>query len=135
MMRCFLGLMMILLLAATVNAAEPQIDYANTQLADPVKERKAKTLMETIRCVVCQGQSIADSNAGLALDMRGVIRERINAGEEPEVVRNWLIERYGQWVSFKPQFEPATALLWVAPIMILLIGLFLARGRFRRRKE
>ena len=114
---------------------QSQIDYANTQLANPMQERKAKALMETIRCVVCQGQSIADSNAGLASDMRGLIRERIAAGEEPEAVRSWLIEHYGQWVSFKPLFEPATALLWLAPLGALVIGLLLAHGRLRWKKS
>lgn len=135
MMRGLLALIMISATTVAAGAASPAIDYANTQLADPAQERKAKALMETIRCVVCQGQSIADSNAGLALDMRALIRERIESGEEPEAVRAWLIEHYGPWVSFKPLFEPATALLWIAPLLALAIGLLLARGRFRRKRE
>ena len=80
-----------------------QSNYNNVQLPDPEQERKAVELMETIRCVVCQGQSITGSNADLAADMRGMIRERIAAGEKPEDIRNWLIQNYGDWVSFKPQ--------------------------------
>ncbi len=134
MIRGFFFAILMLAMAAAADAANPAIDYANTQLANPIQERKAKALMETIRCVVCQGQSIADSNAALALDMRAIIRERIESGEEPEAVRAWLIEHYGPWVSFKPPFQPATALLWIAPILAIAMGLFLARGRFRRKK-
>lgn len=134
MIRGLLVAIAIFVTATATHAANPEVDYANTQLADPGQERKAKALMETIRCVVCQGQSIADSNAGLALDMRAAIRERIESGEEPEAVRSWLIEHYGPWVSFKPLFEPTTALLWLTPIFALAIGIFLARGRFRRKK-
>lgn len=135
MIRRFMLSIAALFFATGAAPIQSQIDYANTQLANPMQERKAKALMETIRCVVCQGQSIADSNAGLASDMRGLIRERIAAGEEPEAVRSWLIEHYGQWVSFKPLFEPATALLWLAPLGALVIGLLLARGRLRWKKS
>ncbi len=107
--------------------------YNSVQLPDPAQERAAQALMETIRCVVCQGQSIADSNADLAADMRGLIRERIAAGEKPESIRAWLIEHYGDWVSFKPQFKGNSAPLWLVPILAFLIGAFLMRGRFKRR--
>jgi len=107
----------------------PPARYANVQLADPQKEREARALMETIRCLVCQGQSIADSDAEMAGDMRSLIRERIAAGEDPEAIRAWLISRYGQWVSY----TPSSPLLWALPFLLLLAGLWLARGRFRRR--
>jgi cytochrome c-type biogenesis protein CcmH len=64
--------------------------------------------------------------------MRSLVRERLAAGEEPEAIRRWLVERYGNWVSYKPPVEPATWPLWGAPPLILLLGLWLARGRFRR---
>jgi cytochrome c-type biogenesis protein CcmH len=113
----------------------PPARYANVQLADPNKERQAKALMETVRCLVCQGQSIADSNAEMAGDMRSLIRERIEAGESPESIRAWLISRYGDWVTYTPELEAATWPLWAAPIVLLLGGLWLARGRFRRRRR
>jgi cytochrome c-type biogenesis protein CcmH len=119
-----------LLVPATVLA---QSNHNNVQLANPQQERAAKALMETIRCVVCQGQSIADSNADLAADMRGLIRERIAAGEKPEAIRAWLIAHYGEWVSFKPQLEAASAPLWLVPLGALVAGAFLMRGRFKRR--
>jgi len=113
----------------------PPARYANVQLADPRQERQAKALMETIRCLVCQGQSIADSNAEMAGDMRSLIRERIAAGESPESIRSWLVSRYGEWVTYTPELEPATWPLWAAPVVLLLGGLWLARGRFRRKRR
>lgn len=109
--------------------------YANTALADPSKEKAAKDLMESVRCLVCQGQSIADSDADMAGDMRSLIRKKIAAGEQPETIRAYLINSYGDWVSYKPVFDRATAPLWIAPILFLVAGLWLARGRFRRRKR
>ena len=130
-----------LLLLLACLAAEPALAqsnlpaarYANTQLEDPRQEAKAKALMETLRCLVCQGQSIADSDADMAGDMRSLVRERIAAGESPDAIRAWLIERYGEWVSYKPPVEPLTWPLWAAPLLLLAAGAWLARGRFRRR--
>lgn len=119
---------------AVADSLLPPAEYAYTQLPDPEQEEKALALMETLRCLVCQGQSIADSDAEMAGDMRALVRQRIAAGEEPEAIRAWLIERYGNWVSYAPPLEPVTWPLWVAPILLLAVGLWLARGRFRRRK-
>jgi cytochrome c-type biogenesis protein CcmH len=113
----------------------PPARYANSQLEDPRQEARAKALMETLRCLVCQGQSIADSDADMAGDMRALVRERIAAGESPEAIRAWLIERYGDWVSYKPPVEPLTWPLWAAPLLLVAAGAWLARGRFRRRKR
>ena len=127
---------LLALLAAPVFAQSslPPARYAYTQLEDPRQEAQARALMETLRCLVCQGQSIADSDADMAGDMRALVRERIAAGEEPEAVRAWLIDRYGNWVSYKPPVEPLTWPLWAAPILLLAAGAWIARGRFRRRK-
>lgn len=132
------GLALILLLLAGAPALAdsmmPPAYYSYTQLPDPKQEAKAAALMETIRCLVCQGQSIADSDAELAGDMRALVRQRIAAGEKPEDIRKWLISRYGEWVSYNPPVEPLTWPLWGAPILLILVGLWLARGRFRRRR-
>jgi len=127
-----------LLLASTPARADssmPKAHYADTQLADPKKEAAAHALMESVRCLVCQGQSIADSDAELAADMRAMIRKRVEAGEKPEAIRAWLIERYGDWVSYKPVLDAATAPLWIAPFLLIAAGLWLARGRFRKRRS
>jgi len=118
---------------AFAQSALPPSRYAYTQLADPRQEAQAKALMETLRCLVCQGQSIADSDADMAGDMRALVRERIAAGEAPESIRAWLVDRYGAWVSYKPPVEPITWPLWAAPVLLVGLGLYLARGRFRRK--
>ncbi len=118
---------------ALADSSLPPAALADTQLPDPRQERQAKALMETIRCLVCQGQSIADSDAEMAGDMRALIRRRIQAGEAPESIRAWLVARYGNWVSYDPPLEPATWPLWGLPALLILAGLWLARGRFKRR--
>jgi cytochrome c-type biogenesis protein CcmH len=131
------ALLFILLLAfaapAFADSALPPAALANTQLPDPRQERQARALMEEIRCLVCQGQSIADSDAEMAGDMRALIRSRIQRGESPEQIRAWLIQRYGNWVSYDPPLDPVTWPLWALPILLILAGLWLARGRFKRR--
>ncbi|MDP9086895.1 MAG: cytochrome c-type biogenesis protein CcmH [Pseudomonadota bacterium] len=111
----------------------PQPRWANEQLPDPRQEAEARALMGTLRCLVCQGQSIADSNADLAASMRAMVRTQVAAGKKPEEIRAWLIQRYGNWVSFAPAVTALTWPLWAAPIALLLAGLWLARNRFRRR--
>jgi cytochrome c-type biogenesis protein CcmH len=119
---------------ALADSLMPPAELADTQLPDPRQEREARALMETIRCLVCQGQSIADSDAEMAGDMRAFVRQRIRAGESPEQIRAWLISRYGDWVSYAPRFEPVTWPLWAAPLVLLLAGAWLARKRLRRRR-
>ena len=129
-------LLVLALLAAPVMADSdlPSAHWANEQLPDPRQEAAAKGLMEELRCLVCQGQSIADSDAELAGDMRALVRQRIAAGEKPEAVRAWLIDRYGDWVSYRPPVEPLTWPLWIAPLLLLGAGSLLLRKRFRRRR-
>jgi cytochrome c-type biogenesis protein CcmH len=113
----------------------PPAYWANRQLPNAQQEAKAQALMEELRCLVCQGQSIADSDAELAGDMRDLVRRRIAAGEKPAAVRTWLVQRYGSWISFKPTAEPAAWPLWLAPLALLLAGAWLVRRRikFKRR--
>lgn len=110
-------------------------DLAEVSLPDPAKEQQALDLMDTIRCVVCQGQPVSGSDAPMAGDMRRIIRERIAAGDKPEDVRAWLVSRYGDFVSFKPEVKPATLPLWLLPIAALLGGLWLVLRRLRWRKR
>lgn len=110
----------------------PPAPYAYRQLDDPAQEAKAQALMETLRCLQCQSQSIADSDSPMAGDMRDSVRTRIKAGEDPEAIRSWLIERYGDYVTYTPQLRPLTWPLFAAPVLILLAAVFLLRNRFRR---
>jgi cytochrome c-type biogenesis protein CcmH len=129
----------VMAMCATPALAAPapatSASLANTQLADPARERAAKALMEELRCLVCQGQSIADSDAELAGDMRALVRERIAAGEEPAAVRAWLVRRYGAWVSYRPPLDRRTAPLWAAPVLLLLAGGAIARASFRKARR
>ncbi|NUR45431.1 MAG: cytochrome c-type biogenesis protein CcmH [Sphingomonas sp.] len=113
----------------------PPAYWSNRQLPDPKQEAQAQALMDELRCLVCQGQSIADSDAELAGDMRDLVRRRIAAGEKPSAIRSWLIQRYGTWISYKPTDEPAAWPLWLAPIALLLAGAWLIRRRIRLRAK
>jgi len=132
-MRRVLALIALLAMPGALPAqtALPPAPWADRQLDDPALEAKAQALMETIRCLTCQSQSIADSNASMAADLRSEIRERIARGEEPEHIRAWLIERYGDWISYKPTADPVLWPLWAAPVLLLGAGGALALRRIR----
>nr|WP_246604803.1 cytochrome c-type biogenesis protein [Aquisediminimonas sediminicola] len=138
MMRHWLALILMAMLLPGVVQADsnlPPAALANTQLPDAKQEAEAKALMETLRCVVCQGQSIADSNAEMAGDMRALVRGKVAAGEKPDAIRAWFIERYGPWVSYKPEMSAIAAPVWIVPLVVFFIGLWLVRGRFRQRSS
>lgn len=132
-----LAICLALILAAPVfaDSSLPPAYWANRQLPDAKQEAEAKALMEEIRCLVCQGESIADSDADLAADMRDMVRRRIAAGEKPSAIRSWLISRYGAWITFRPPPEPLTWPLYLAPVVLLVAGGLLAATRLRRRRR
>ena len=129
-------LVLSLFLASPLAAQDslPPAPYAYKQLEDPAKEKAAQDLMLTLRCLTCQSQSIADSDAPMAGDMRHQVRERIAKGEDPEAIRAWLIERYGDWVSYEPRVTTMTWPLFAAPIVLLLLAGVIVRKRFTRAK-
>lgn len=131
-----LAILLALLLAVPAHADSdlPPAYWANRQLPDPRQEERAQALMEELRCLVCQGQSIADSDAEMAGDMRDLVRRRIDAGEKPSEIRGWLVERYGAWITYRPPAEPITWPLWLAPIALLVAGALVARSRLKRGK-
>jgi len=112
----------------------PPAPYAYNQLADPALEAKASALMHTLRCLKCQSQSIADSDAPMAGDMRHQVRARILAGESPDQIRRWLIARYGDYVSYEPEVSTTTWPLFAIPVLVILIvaGVLLRRLGKRR---
>ena len=131
----------LLLLAAAVSglgfapvvAQEGQAaSMADTQLPDPAMEAEARDLMESLRCLTCQSQSIADSDAAMAADMRHLVRSRMMAGETPEEIRGWLVERYGDYISYAPPAGGGTWPLYAIPLLILLGGIALFVRRTRR---
>ena len=126
-----------LILAAPLAAqdAMPPAPFAYRQLDDPAQEAAAYALMEELRCLKCQSQSIADSDAPMAGDMRHQVRIRIAAGENPEEVRAWLMQRYGDYVSYRPEVGAATWPLFAIPLLLVLLAGGLLRRRLRRRAE
>jgi len=134
-MRRFV-LLIALFAAAPLHADSnlPPAYWSDRQLPDPKQEAQAQALMAELRCLVCQGQSIADSDAELAGDMRDLVRRRIAAGEKPSEIRDWLVQRYGTWISYKPTSELAAWPLWLAPLALLLVGALLIRRRIRLKR-
>ena len=131
-MRLFLP-MLLFVTPLLAQGTGPTPELANQQLDDPKQEAAATRLMHGLRCIQCQGQSIADSDAPMAATMRAEVRQQIADGERPEKIRQWMIGRYGEWVSFEPEMKGGGLLLWTAPLVLLVIAIWLARGMFRRR--
>lgn len=139
MIRAALAVLLAFLALPLPLAAQdsmPPAPYAYTQLDDPRLEAEASALMHTLRCIKCQSQSIADSDAPMAGDMRHQVRSRILAGESPDEIRRWLIARYGDYVSYEPEVSSTTWPLFVAPLLLLLVvGAVLLRRLGKRRSD
>ena len=129
-----LALALAVAVPASADSNLPPAYWSDRQLPDARQEAQAQALMAELRCLVCQGQSIADSDAELAGDMRDLVRRRIAAGEKPAAIRAWLVQRYGSWISYRPTAEPAAWPLWLAPLALLLVGAVLLRRRIRLRR-
>ncbi|KPF64938.1 cytochrome c-type biogenesis protein [Porphyrobacter sp. AAP60] len=137
MIRAVLAFLAALLaMPLTAQDAMPPAPYAYNQLDDPRLEAEATALMHTLRCLKCQSQSIADSDAPMAGDMRHQVRSRILAGESPDQIRSWLIARYGDYVSYNPTVSATTWPLFAIPVvLILIVGAVLARRLGKRRSD
>ena len=128
MIRRLVYVVLLLLSASPVFAVNP-----DEVLSDPALEGRARALSAQLRCMVCQNQSIDDSNAELAKDLRVLVRERITAGDSDEAVIDYVVSRYGEFVLLKPRLETKTLLLWGAPIVLLLAGAAVMIVSARRR--
>ena len=104
-------------------------------LSDPALEARARDISSGLRCMVCQNQSIDDSNADLARDLRVLVRERLTAGDTDRQVVDYVVARYGEFVLLRPRFSWANAALWATPAILLLAGLFYALARARGRRQ
>lgn len=124
--RIFVTLAMALGLTFAANAIAP-----GEALNDPQLETRARALSAELRCLVCQNQSIDDSDADLARDLRQLVRGRLQAGETDDEIRTAVVARYGEFVLFRPQFGGHTFLLWMTPLIILLLGGFWAHRLLR----
>lgn len=145
MMRARLGgrlraLLLVLLLVGSASAfevaspvyADPTIRTADQPLGDPALEARARALMREIRCVVCQSQSIDESDADIAANLRNIVREQIAAGKSEGEIRDYLVARYGDFVLLKPPLNGATVILWGAPFALALIALVAVAITLRR---
>jgi cytochrome c-type biogenesis protein CcmH len=124
----FLVLLGVLIGANTALAVQP-----DEMLSDPTLEARARLLSRELRCLVCQNQSIDDSEAPLAHDLRILVRERLKAGDDDRQVLDYLVARYGKFVLLKPRFELQTVLLWFTPVLVLMAGAVAAAMAVRRR--
>ena len=120
-----LFLLVVMGLSQPVAALSP-----SEQLKDPAQEARARDISAELRCLVCQNQSIDDSDADLAKDLRRLVRERIAAGDSNSAVKDYLVTRYGEFVLLKPMFNIQNALLWLLPFLILGVGIVAARRLF-----
>jgi cytochrome c-type biogenesis protein CcmH len=127
MRRALLVAAMLLGLAQSALAVEP-----GEILADPAREARARALSSELRCMVCQNQSIDDSDAPLARDLRLLLRERIEVGDTDDEVTQFLVTRYGDFILLKPRLKPETVLLWATPALVLLAGIGLIFWSRRR---
>lgn len=129
-MRVVLAFIAALLFSASAFAVQP-----SEVLKDPVLEKRARTISAGLRCLVCQNQSIDDSDAQLAKDLRLLVRERLVAGDTDDQVESFLVQRYGEFVLLKPTFGAHTLLLWLTPALVLVLGGIGAYAAMRRRPQ
>ncbi len=129
-MRFVLALLATLFIGNAVHAVQP-----DEVLKDPALEQRARKISAGLRCMVCQNQSIDDSDAPLAKDLRLLVRERLQAGDSNEQVESYLVQRYGEFVLLKPTFGAHTLLLWLAPALVLVLGGIGAWTALRRRPQ
>jgi cytochrome c-type biogenesis protein CcmH len=116
MRHLFLAVMVL------IAAAPAQALPAPDTLSNPVEEARARNLQKELRCLVCQGESLDESNASLAVDLRRLIRARIRAGDSDEAIKNFLVSRYGDFILMHPPFETRTYALWLSPFAVLILG-------------
>lgn len=130
MRRVFASLLLLLIACAPSLAVQP-----GEMLDNPVLEERARNLSAGLRCMVCQNQSIDDSDAELARDLRVLVRERLVAGESDEQVIDYVVSRYGEFVLLQPRFSARNALLWATPALLLLAGAIFLFATARRRRK
>lgn len=123
---------MLVIAIAPISAQAVQPDEV---LNDARLEDRARQISAGLRCLVCQNQSVDDSDAPLAKDLRVLVRERLVAGDTDDAVRDFVVQRYGEFVLLKPVFRLHTALLWLAPVLVLAAGAFGAFRTLRRRRD
>ena len=130
MSRILLAFAMLVFAATIAAAVEP-----SEMLKDPVLEARARAISQELRCLVCQNQSIDDSNADLAHDLRVIVRQRLSAGDSDQQVKDYLTARYGDFVLLNPPVKTKTLILWAGPAILLLLGIAIIAFAARRRRS
>jgi cytochrome c-type biogenesis protein CcmH len=125
---CLIAIVMLMLATASASAVQP-----GEQLADPALEVRARKISQELRCLVCQNQSIDDSNAELARDLRLIVRERLTAGDSDAQVLAFVEQRYGEFVLLRPPFKLHTLALWLTPLLLLIGTVLVLRRNARMR--
>lgn len=118
----FLAALFSLLAAPTFSWAQPPHDTAIESFSDPALEARARHLQRQLRCLVCQGESVDDSNSDFSADVRHLVRQQMAAGKSDQQIQDFLVARYGDFILMKPPLEPDTWLLWLAPFLVLAAG-------------
>ncbi|WP_134497680.1 cytochrome c-type biogenesis protein [Microvirga pakistanensis] len=129
-MRFVLALLTALVFSLSALAVQP-----DEVLKDPALEKRAREISSGLRCLVCQNQSIDDSDAQLAKDLRLLVRERLVAGDSDQQIHDFLVQRYGEFVLLKPTFSAHTLLLWLTPVLVLVLGGIGAYAALRQRPQ
>lgn len=129
------GLLALLLLCLSTSVATAQVQIDDQPSGDPVIEQRLAKLSQELRCLQCQNQTLADSPAGIAADLRREIRAQIKAGKSDEEIVAFLTQRYGDFILYRPRVTPATYLLWFGPFVLLLAGLAVLFYYIRRRRD
>ena len=127
--------MRILLLAVFVSVSLLSINVKAIENANPQTEQRIRQLSEKLRCLVCQNQSLADSNAELAQDLRQQLREQVAAGRSDDQILDYLVQRYGDFVLYEPPFKATTVLLWIGPFVLLAAAALVLVATLRRRRR
>ena len=122
-------LLAMLLCFSSVNAAVNAVEFDT-----PQQTQRYKKLIYELRCLVCQNQNLADSDADLAVDLKNIVQQKIIEGETDDQILDFMTQRYGDFVLYRPPFKSNTLLLWLGPIAFLIIGLFLIFGYIKRSK-
>lgn len=134
MRKLFLACLLVLTTFTTLTAVTASAKEAPTVAADPVLEKRVMALSAELRCLVCQNQTIADSNAELAIDLKNQVREKLGQGMSDKDIIDYMVERYGDFVLYRPPVRGTTWLLWFGPFLLLVVGLFFLGLKLSRRR-
>jgi cytochrome c-type biogenesis protein CcmH len=124
----------ILLITLMISFPTYAVDKTSTNFATPEQEQRFKNLIDELRCVVCQNQSLSDSNAALAQDLRDEVRSMVDKGLTDKEITDFLVNRYGDFVLYRPPLKPKTYILWIGPVILLLISIISMVYFIRRQK-